>query len=260
MLVKPEHLDRLRAQGNCLKVEGAQEAEVPATPVTSGEQVGTVDWLILSVKTKDTAAALAAAAGCTPAAAISLQNGVVKDGWLHDAFGAAAVVGASTTFGATYLGVGHARYTFPATTWLGEIGGGTSPRVNEFADLLTNAGLAGYTGRGHHGHRVVEAVLPPARRDGHCPRAHRLCDDVLSSAAGRAVLAPHPGACLRGAGRRHRRDRPAGRAAAGRRAGRQPPRRWLGRVCGSERSGIVPPERAWCRPSLRTCSRSDAPR
>ena len=54
MLVKPEHLDRLRAQGNRLKVEGAQEAEVPATPVTSGEQVGAVDWLILSVKTKDT--------------------------------------------------------------------------------------------------------------------------------------------------------------------------------------------------------------
>ena len=52
MLVKPEHLDRLRAQGNCLKVEGAQAAEVPATPVTSGEQVGAVDWLILSVKDK----------------------------------------------------------------------------------------------------------------------------------------------------------------------------------------------------------------
>ena len=143
MLVKPEHLNRLRAQGNCLKVEGAREAEVPATPVTSGEQVGAVDWLILSVKTKDTGAALAAAAGCKPASALSLQNGVVKDGWLHDAFGAEAVVGASTTFGATYLGVGHARYTFPATTWLGEIGGGTSPRVNEFADLLTSAGLAG---------------------------------------------------------------------------------------------------------------------
>ncbi len=143
MLVKPEHLDRLQAQDNHLKVEGVRSADVEATPVTSGEQAGAVNWLLLSVKTKDTAAALAAAAGCTPAAAISLQNGIVKDEWLREAFGAAAVVGASTTFGATYLGVGHARYTFPATTWLGEIGGGTSPRVNDFAALLTKAGLAG---------------------------------------------------------------------------------------------------------------------
>ena len=39
--------------------------------------------------------------------------------------------------------MGHARYTFPATTWLGEIEGAISPRVTEFADLLVKAGLAG---------------------------------------------------------------------------------------------------------------------
>ncbi|MAG36666.1 MAG: hypothetical protein CL878_10565 [Dehalococcoidia bacterium] len=143
ILVKPGHLDQLHAQGSRLMVEGVRTADAEATPVTSGEQVGAVDWLLLTVKSKDTGAALAAAAGCKPGAAISLQNGIVKDRWLRDAFGPEAVVGASTTFGATYLGVGHARFTFPATTWLGEIGGGTSARVNDFADLLTSAKLAG---------------------------------------------------------------------------------------------------------------------
>ena len=140
-LVRPSHLEGLQAQGNHLRVEGLLSGEAPVAVVTNGEEAGAVDWLLLMVKTKDTAAALAAAAGCRPQATLSLQNGLAKNRWLADAFGAETVVGGACLVGATYLAPGHAGLTLNAMTWVGEPGGGISPRVAKLSERLNAAGL-----------------------------------------------------------------------------------------------------------------------
>ena len=155
--------------------------------------------------------------------------------------------------------LGHARYTFPATTWLGEIGGGNSPRVNEFAALLTSAGLAGTAVED------IEAIewwklcylLPGAmvtalaRTDYGTMFFHpllaerflRLTQELVSVARAGGIAVTDP------PGRRCRPLRwPIVRST----------RAWRG--YGSAQSGIARPGCGWCLPWRRTCWQSDARR
>ncbi|MAG36944.1 MAG: hypothetical protein CL878_11975 [Dehalococcoidia bacterium] len=141
VLVKPSHVEALRARDNHLRVEGLVSVDAPVTVVTTGAEAGTVDWLLLLVKTKDTATALAAATGCRPRAVLSLQNGLAKNAWLAKAFGTGSVVGGVAMVAATHLAAGHARLNVNANTWLGEPGGGASARVAALAARLNAAGL-----------------------------------------------------------------------------------------------------------------------
>ena len=70
-----------------------------------------------------------------------VQNGLAKDDLLRDAFGATRVVGAATIFSAQREADGRVRVTGLGTTYLGEFGGASSPRVSGAADALRQAGL-----------------------------------------------------------------------------------------------------------------------
>ncbi len=68
-----------------------------------------------------------------------VQNGVVKDDLLAAAFGVDRVVGGVTILGAQREADGGVRVAARGMTYLGELGGGTSPRVDAAVALLRQA-------------------------------------------------------------------------------------------------------------------------
>jgi 2-dehydropantoate 2-reductase len=72
---------------------------------------------------------------------MSVQNGGRKDAELAEAFGQEAVVGAMTLIGASMPGPGRVLHNGNGGTWIGELDGRSSARVEAIADLLRKAGL-----------------------------------------------------------------------------------------------------------------------
>src|SRR4051794_31819236 len=73
--------------------------------------------------------------------ACGVQNGVVKDDLLVEAYGRERVVGASTILGARRIANGDITVTARGTTYFGELGGGTSARVDQIAAAFSDAGI-----------------------------------------------------------------------------------------------------------------------
>jgi 2-dehydropantoate 2-reductase len=107
------------------------------------DRLGPADVAIVLTKAPDTAAALSSVAHALldVKAAVSLQNGVQKDTVLADAVGEHAVVGGSTMVGGALLGPGVVRHSFAGVTFVGELDGRSSCRVDRLAALLGQVGL-----------------------------------------------------------------------------------------------------------------------
>jgi 2-dehydropantoate 2-reductase len=70
-----------------------------------------------------------------------VQNGVLKDDVLTDAFGRARVLGTATIFGAARLDDGSVEVMSPGATYVGELDGGLSDRARQTARTLEAAGI-----------------------------------------------------------------------------------------------------------------------
>jgi len=147
LVARPAHVEAIRARG--LRLSGIrgelairERLEAVAAPADAR---GDFDVLLLVVKARDTAVALAGAQALRSRAALalSLQNSVRKDDWLSDWIGAGRVIGAATTEAGTISGPGEAKHTgsAPVSTWFGELGGGASPRVAALVDAFCKAGF-----------------------------------------------------------------------------------------------------------------------
>lgn len=123
-----------------LHVYGISDFEVRVQVVDRANH-GSPDYLILAVKTPDTGSALASVEGLTPRSVLSLQNGIVKDDQLAQAFGEERVIGATSIIGATMAQPGIAEHTFNGVTLVGELAGGGSERVERLVSILSWAGL-----------------------------------------------------------------------------------------------------------------------
>jgi 2-dehydropantoate 2-reductase len=155
LLATPRSANRLRASG-AIRLSGAADAVVPLSetpaPVvplvvtTSPTDVPRDAVVLFTTKGQDLPAAIEAvrsAAGERVAWAAGVQNGVVKDDLLANAFGAERVVGAATIFGAQREtnDSGAVRVTSRGATYLGERGGHISDRVRRAVDTLNAAGI-----------------------------------------------------------------------------------------------------------------------
>ena len=147
-IARPAHVDAIRRQG--LRIEGIRGEHTITDHLTAvetpAEVDGELDYLILAVKADATDAALAEAAAALRGrvgTVLSVQNTVVKDAALATAFGAGAVIGASTIEGGTLTGPGRVRHTAtcPTTMYLGELDGRVTPRVTALADAFADAGF-----------------------------------------------------------------------------------------------------------------------
>ena len=74
--------------------------------------------------------------------AVTLQNGIGNVEALVEALGAARVVGGISYHSAALAGPAHSVHTNAGATYLGELGGGGSPRVDGLVAALLDAGFA----------------------------------------------------------------------------------------------------------------------
>ncbi|MGQ0482386.1 MAG: ketopantoate reductase family protein [Pseudonocardia sp.] len=107
---------------------------------------GEFDYLILAVKAKDSARALADAAPIrdSVAVALSVQNTVEKDQRLAEWLGPDRVLGASTIEGGHLVepGLVNNHVTTTVTAHLGEPDGTTTPRLTALVEAFNTAGLS----------------------------------------------------------------------------------------------------------------------
>ena len=122
-------------------ITGLSDFSVPATVVTDARAVRAADVLLVTVKTYDTEAALASLRHLDVASVLSLQNGVLKDEQLARVFGEERVLGAAVIVSGEVLAEGVVRFTLNDRFAVGELAGGSSPRVSDLVDALGKAGL-----------------------------------------------------------------------------------------------------------------------
>jgi 2-dehydropantoate 2-reductase len=113
-----------------------------ACPVlTDPVELPEADVLIVAVKTYDMAAALASLRHLKVARVLSIQNGVLKNAQLADAFGAEHTLGAATFLSGEVLSDGAVRCNAHQILYVGELPTGTSARVQQVVATLARAGL-----------------------------------------------------------------------------------------------------------------------
>ncbi|MCC7547886.1 MAG: ketopantoate reductase family protein [Burkholderiales bacterium] len=114
--------------------------------VTQPKALREADAVIVAVKTYDTQEALASLRQVRTMCAFSVQNGVLKNRQLSEAFGAQTTLGAVSMVGGDVLPAqdgqpGAVRYNMANPTVIGELAGGTSGRVASIVDAFLHAGL-----------------------------------------------------------------------------------------------------------------------
>jgi 2-dehydropantoate 2-reductase len=139
------HLEAMRRLG--LTIEGGPSRlhlrDVQATNDPSS--IGTADFVLIAVKLWDTAAAIEQ---ITPivgpqTTVISFQNGVLKDKYLGDAFGAARIMGGVAYVATAIDRPGVIRQTGPMQRLVfGELDGTTSERAARFLEACLKGGIA----------------------------------------------------------------------------------------------------------------------
>lgn len=114
--------------------------------VTQPQTLRQADMVIVSVKTYDTAQALAPLRGMEVKSALSVQNGVLKNQQLGEVFGAHAILGAVGMLGGEVLPAegdrpGAVRYSVVGPTIIGSVAGDDSSRVKELVETFERSGL-----------------------------------------------------------------------------------------------------------------------
>src|SRR5215472_15507272 len=99
----------LRQRG--VRLDGLAEFTVPAVATADPGTLRGADALIVTVKTYDTETALASVRHLDVSAALSLQNGVVKDDQLAAIVGRDRVLGAAATVSGEVQADGSVRFT-----------------------------------------------------------------------------------------------------------------------------------------------------
>lgn len=141
MLARPGHAAKVQQDG--LHIVGLEQFKVRVPAFAEAKDLRAADMLIITVKTKDMARALAGVAHLQVGGVASLQNGVVKNEQIATVFGREKVVGATTMIGASILKDGEVEYTLDGITFFGELDKRPSDRVNQIVELFVKSGLKG---------------------------------------------------------------------------------------------------------------------
>src|SRR5258706_1220719 len=139
------HLDAMRSQG--LAIEGGPAPlHLPHVQATNDpSSIGVADFVLMAVKLWDTTAAIEQV---TPivgphTTVISFQNGVLKDRYLIEAFGASGIMGGVGYLATTIDRPGVIRQTGPLERLLfGELDGKTSDRGQRLLEAWLKGGSA----------------------------------------------------------------------------------------------------------------------
>ena len=139
LIARGVRAEQLAKEG--VTVTGLEDFTVAVEIVDQHASLSSADVLILATKTYDTAAAIDAVRHLTVGSVFSIQNGVMKNSQLAEAFGEAAVLGAVGMLGGAVQADGAANYAMANPIILGELSGEMSPRVDEIIKTLKSAKL-----------------------------------------------------------------------------------------------------------------------
>lgn len=139
LIGRPGHVQAIAERG--LEITGARSMRVRVPAAVDGSELDECDLLVVTCKTPDTGDALESVAHVRVGLSCSLQNGVVKDRALADAFGPDRVLGACTMIGAARLADGVVHFTLDDETFFGEPHGPVSDRVQRVVDAFVESGL-----------------------------------------------------------------------------------------------------------------------
>ena len=140
----PDHVETMRRDG--LRVDdanGSRRVAVRAT--TEAGDVGVADLVVVLVKSFHTDAAMRGALALVGpgTAVLSLQNGLGHEDILADIVGRERVLAGKTYVGGVLRGPGHIESGVAGkATYIGELDGRVTPRVQAIAEAFEAAGLA----------------------------------------------------------------------------------------------------------------------
>jgi 2-dehydropantoate 2-reductase len=126
---------------NGLRIGGLVEFTVPVTVLTDPASLRAADVLIVATKALGTADALAPLRNVSIELALSIQNGVMKNELLAQAFGAARVLGALANTSGELREDGSVLFTRNVNLAVGELEADVSPRAQRVAHALDSAGV-----------------------------------------------------------------------------------------------------------------------
>ena len=134
------HIDTVKRSG--VQLNGLQGFTIPIEAVDDATHIRQCDGLILAVKAQDTQAALTSTAHIHVREFVaSVQNGVIKDDILVNAFGKEKVLGAVAIVAGERPAPGVVNWTYDGGTQFGELDGQSSARVDKIVDIFQQAGL-----------------------------------------------------------------------------------------------------------------------
>jgi 2-dehydropantoate 2-reductase len=137
-----EHIDTIRSKGLVLEERGkAQPIQIHAT--TEVASVGKADLVLIFVKTYHTEKAVSNARVLQKESTVflTLQNGLGNEETLCKKIDRNKVLLGVTGQGATLLGPGHIRHAGWGKTYVGELDGKSSDRVNQIVQMFHKAGI-----------------------------------------------------------------------------------------------------------------------
>ncbi|HEU4655134.1 MAG TPA: 2-dehydropantoate 2-reductase [Steroidobacteraceae bacterium] len=126
---------------NGLAIHGLANINTRCNVVEAGASLPQVDCFIVATKAIDTEVSLRPFAGLKVETVFSMQNGVLKDSLIADAFGSAAVLGSMADFSGELLASGDVIFTRNAGLDIGELNGSMSSRASELAKLINESGV-----------------------------------------------------------------------------------------------------------------------
>lgn len=135
VVARGQRAKQIAAHG--LRVTGVSELALPCEPQPKLDPGTDPGVLVYAVKTYQMEAALATAAGVTPAAVFSMANGVMKNDQLRAAFTPASVVGCMANFSGELLEGGEVTFTRNVCLHLG----GELPEVGAMVTAIHDAGI-----------------------------------------------------------------------------------------------------------------------
>ena len=146
MLARGKRAEQIRTAG--LRITGLAEFAIQVDTVSDATQLTSAKVLIVATKTPGTAEALASLRHLEVDAALSIQNGPLKNELLAEAFGEQHVLGALADTSGELLPDGRVLFTRNVNIMLGELAGDAGPRAQRVAGLLDAAGVRATAVRG----------------------------------------------------------------------------------------------------------------
>jgi 2-dehydropantoate 2-reductase len=124
-----------------VRVRGLSEFTVKLPIIERPQELEACDVFIMTAKTYDTQSALEGVRNLKADMAMSVQNGVVKDDDLAAVFGRPHTAGCIANFSGEVTQDGSVLFTRNEGLYFGVLPQGTSPRINEFARIVNDAGI-----------------------------------------------------------------------------------------------------------------------